>query len=73
MRKESQVSMMKQTATTVVIKVAILSLSLGLPNIKNCQTKNQIICMQKTETDTNFDHTLLNFSGYNFENEINTH
>jgi hypothetical protein len=32
----------------------------------------EVLCMQETEADINFDTTLLSFQGFNFENEINT-
>ena len=59
------------------IKIASLNLCLGLANKKNVvkqiiiEEKIDILCLQETEIDHNFNHDLLSFQPYCYESEIN--
>ncbi len=58
-------------------KIGSLNLCLGLSNkkdlIKNIikDEKIDILCLQETELEINFDHNLMSFSGYFYESETN--
>ena len=59
------------------IKIATLNLCLGLQNKKPLikqiliQEKIDILCLQETELNKNFDHNLLSFPGFCYESETN--
>ena len=61
----------------MIIKSATLNLCLGLKNKKDLikqiiiENKIDIMCLQETEIENNFDHNLLSFPGYNYESELN--
>ena len=62
----------------MVIKIATLNLCLGLKN-KKLQVKNlvttteiDILLLQETEIEPDYDTNTLSFAGYNIEAEINT-
>lgn len=59
------------------IKIGSLNLCLGLPNKKNLvkqliiNNDIDVLCLQETEIEYNFDHNLMSFANFNYESESN--
>ena len=61
----------------MAIKIGSLNLCLGLPNKKNLvkqliiNNDIDVLCLQETEIEYNFDHNLMSFANFNYESESN--